>query len=83
MESESEIIAKIMQLVTPFARNKDALKEFSKESNFLKDLQVASSRLVDIILDIEDIFTIEIKDDEADKVATVGDAVNLIISKKK
>ena len=39
-----------------------------------------SARLVDIVLEIEDAFGIEVSDDDADKVATVGDAVNLIVA---
>ncbi len=78
---QNEIFAKVSQIVEPFAKNKDAYKEISLQSNFLKDLQVSSSRLVDIILAIEDTFGIEVADKEADKVHTVGDAVTLISAK--
>ncbi|RIL11647.1 MAG: acyl carrier protein [Proteobacteria bacterium] len=79
---EEQIFSKIVEIVGPFAKNKDALKEASKESNFLKDLQVSSSRLVDIILALEDTFEIEIDDKEADKVETIGAAVSLIMAKQ-
>lgn len=78
---QNEIFKKVSQIVEPFAKNKDALKEISLQSNFLKDLQVSSSRLVDIILAIEDTFGVEVADKEADKVHTVGDAVTLIAAK--
>ena len=40
-----------------------------------------SARLVDIILDFEDAFDIEVEDEDADAVNTVGDAVQLIAAK--
>jgi acyl carrier protein len=76
-----EIFDKVVELVTPFAKNKAALETVTAESSFLKDLQVSSSRLVDIILALEDTFGIEVGDDEADKVETIGAAVQLIESK--
>ena len=76
-----ETFTKIVEIVTPFAKNKEALKNVSPESNFLKDLQVSSSRLVDIILALEDQFGIEIGDEEANKVDTLGNAITLINQK--
>lgn len=78
----SEVYNQVVEIVSPFARDKDALAKVSPESNFLKDLQVSSARLVDIILALEDKFGIEINDDEADKVETVGLAVELITKKQ-
>ena len=46
----------------------------------MKDLEVNSARLVDIVLEIEDTFDIEVSDDDADQVNTVGDAVKLIVA---
>ncbi len=78
---EKEIMTKITDILSPYARNKDALAEISPASNILKDLQVNSSRLVDVILSFEDTFNISIEDQEADSVSTVGAALDLI--KKK
>ena len=78
----NEVYNQVVEIVSPFARDKDALAAVSRDSNFLKDLQVSSARLVDIILALEDKFGIEINDDEADKVETVGLAVDLITKKQ-
>ncbi len=80
--SEKEIFDKVVKILTPFVRNQDALKDISKATNIITDLQVNSSRLVDIILAMEDEFDIEIADEEADKVETVGAAVELILGKQ-
>ena len=79
---ENEVFNQVIEIVSPFAKNKEALEKVTRDSNFLKDLQVNSARLVDIILGIEDKFGIEVTDDEADKVETVGLAVDLITRKQ-
>lgn len=44
----------------------------------LEDMGIDSPRRIDILLDIEDHFTISIEDDQFDKVKTFGDLVSLI-----
>jgi acyl carrier protein len=79
--NEKEIFDKVVKILEPYVRNESGLKDISSKTNIVTDLQVNSSRLVDIILAMEDEFDIEIADDEADKVETVGAAVDLIKSK--
>jgi len=79
--SEQEILDKVVKILEPYVRNQEALKEIKNETNIVTDLQVNSSRLVDIILAMEDEFDVEIADDEADSVETVGAAVSLIKAK--
>lgn len=80
--SDKEIFDTVIKILTPYVRNQDALKNVSNETNIITDLQVNSSRLVDIILAFEDEFDIEVADEEADKVETVGAAVEMIKAKK-
>lgn len=79
--TEQEIFNKVIKILTPYAKNKAALESAKNETNILTDLEVNSSRLVDIILAFEDEFNIEIADGEADKVNTVGAAVKMIQGK--
>lgn len=79
--TDQEIMQKVLKILGPYAKNKDALNSATAETNLLKDLEVNSSRLVDIILALEDEFEIEIDDSEADKVQTVGAVVELIKNK--
>ena len=79
--SRDEIFAKVMEIVGRYAKNKEALEEASEETNILEDLKVNSARLVDVILDFEDEFDIEVADEDADAVNTMGDAVALIEEK--
>jgi acyl carrier protein len=79
--SRDEIFAKVVEIVSPFAKDKDALASATMETNILEDLKVNSARLVDVILEFEDEFDIEVEDEDADSVNTIGDAVELIESK--
>jgi acyl carrier protein len=76
-----EIYSKLITIVTPFVKDTEMLKNATAETSFLKDLKVSSSRLVDIVLDIEENFGIEVSDKEADSISTIGSAVELIASK--
>ncbi len=77
----SEVQSKVVEIIGRYAKNKDALGSVTAETNILEDLKVNSARLVDVILDLEDEFDIEVEDEDADAVNTVGDAVKLIQSK--
>ena len=79
--TRQEIFAKVIDIVRPFAKDKDALDTAKDETNILDDLMVNSARLVDVILEFEDEFDIEVEDEDADSVNTIGDAVNLIEAK--
>jgi acyl carrier protein len=78
----NEVFEKVVAILRPFAKNKEALATVSLEMSIQRDLKVNSARLVDIVLEIEEIFDIQVKDEDAEKVRTVGDAVNLILSQK-
>ncbi len=78
---QKEVFDKVVGILKPFVKNPDALASVAMETSILKDLKVNSARLVDVVLEIEDNFGIEVKDEDADKVKTVGDAVKLILGK--
>lgn len=79
--AQDQVFEKVVSVITPYAKNKDALAKVTLETRILEDLSVNSARLVDIILAFEDQFDISIDDAAADKVRTVGDAVGLIAQK--
>ncbi len=79
MENQ-DVFDKVVEILKPFAKNEEALGNISLETSLQKDLEVNSARLVDIVLEIEDSFDIEVSDDDADGVNTVGDAVKLIVA---
>ena len=76
--TKTDIFDKVVGILKRYTRNETALESASAETNILEDLRVNSARLVDVILDFEDVFNIEIADDDADSVTTIGDALQLI-----
>ena len=51
------------------------------DSNFVKELNINSANLVDIVLDVEDAFGIRLENEDMDKMQTVQDALNIIAQK--
>ena len=79
----TEVFAKVKNIVAPFCKNEEALQNATDETRFLDDLNVNSARLVDIVIAIEDEFNIEVDDESADKIITLGDAVGVIVDNAK
>lgn len=50
------------------------------EASFKDDLGADSLDVAELVMELEDEFDMEISDDDAEKIATVGDAVNYIES---
>ncbi|WP_417610403.1 acyl carrier protein [Owenweeksia hongkongensis] len=73
--TRSEIEAQLKTIIKPYVQNEEAFENLSQETDMLQDLQINSAHLVDIILDMEEHFDIEIDDETAEKMLTVGEAV--------
>ena len=56
--------------------------EISLDSNFMNDLGADSLDTVELVMALEEAFDIEIPDEAAEGIATVGDAVKFIEEKK-
>jgi len=57
--------------------------EIKMESSFIEDLGADSLDIVELVMAMEEEFEIEIPDDEAENIKTVGDAINYINTHKK
>ena len=57
--------------------------EVTMEASFTNDLGADSLDTVELIMEFEKEFNIAIPDDQAEKIATVGDAVNYITENAK
>ena len=56
--------------------------EVTMESSFIDDLGAASLDIVELIMALEEEFDIEVPDEEAEKITTVGDVVEYIKSQQ-
>ena len=79
--SQEDIIAKLKQIIEPYVNNIEGFESLTKETEFIKDLEINSANLVDIILDVEDEFDIRIENEDMEKMLSVGASLNIIRSK--
>lgn len=56
--------------------------EIKLESSFKEDLGADSLDVVELVMELEDEFDLEISDEDAEKINTVGDVVTYITSHK-
>ena len=56
-------------------------EKITMDSNLIDDLDIDSLELVDLTMEFESEFDVEIEDDQVEKIKTVGDIVNLIKEK--
>lgn len=80
--SKDEILYCLKEIVEPYVQNDINFQHFNEKTDFLKDLEINSAHLVDIVLDVEDEFDITIETDAMEKVYTVQDVIKLIDAKK-
>lgn len=79
--ADHEIVKKLKAIVKPYVNNNTAFDSLDEKTEFIKDLDINSANLVDIILDVEDEFDIRIENEEMEKMLSVGASLNIIQSK--
>ena len=60
-----------------------SVDDISLESNFITELNINSANLVDIVLDVEDAFDIQLENADMDQMQTVQNALDIINVKLK
>ena len=74
----AEVLERVTKIIVDRLGVEEA--EVTLESSFKDDLGADSLDVVELVMELEDEFGMEISDDDAEKVSTVGDAVNYIKS---
>ncbi len=72
----SAIEEKVKEIITKQMGVKP--EQITKETSFINDLGADSLDTVELIMEFEDAFDMNIPDEEAEKIRTVGDAVKYI-----
>ena len=81
--TREELITLVQKIVKPYIQDQEAFNNLSEETDFINDLKINSANLVDVILDVEDEFNIEIDNDSMDKMLSVKAALDIIQTKLK
>ncbi|MBL5767913.1 acyl carrier protein [Heyndrickxia sporothermodurans] len=76
-------MADVLERVTKIIVDRLGVEEskVTLDASFKDDLGADSLDVVELVMELEDEFDMEISDDDAEKIATVGDAVNYIQAK--
>tara|TARA_Y100001933_G_C18680359_1_gene430739 strand:- start:241 stop:537 length:297 start_codon:yes stop_codon:yes gene_type:complete len=75
---ESEVEAKVIEIVSEQMGVDRG--EITRETSFANDLNADSLDTVELVMEFEDEFETSIPDDEAEKIQTVGQAIDYIMS---
>ncbi len=79
--TRQEILNELKKVISPYTTNKEMLAGISENTDLIKDLKINSANLVDIIIDAESNYNIEIDYDDADKMMNVGSCIDIISQK--
>ncbi|MEP6928923.1 MAG: acyl carrier protein [Flavobacterium sp.] len=79
--NREEIITKLKIIVKPYTTNIEAYDKLTEETDFIKDLNINSANLVDIILDIEENFDVIIDNTDMERMLDVKTTVEIIETK--
>ncbi|HEY2581285.1 MAG TPA: acyl carrier protein [Mucilaginibacter sp.] len=79
--TRNEILSELKKVFAPYTTNKEMLNEINDATDLIRDLKINSANLVDIIIDAEAKYKIEIDYDSADKMINVGTCIDVISEK--
>lgn len=79
--TREERIDALKKIVEPYVQDQEAFQNLSEETDFINDLKINSANLVDVILDVEDEFDIEIDNEAMEQMLSVKAALDIIESK--
>jgi acyl carrier protein len=74
--SMAEVVERVTKIIIDRLGVDEA--EIKLEAKFKEDLGADSLDVVELVMELEDEFDMEISDEDAEKIVTVGDAVNYI-----
>ncbi|PTS97557.1 acyl carrier protein [Pedobacter sp. HMWF019] len=79
--NKEELLSRLKVIVSNYTQNKEALDSINEDTDFLKDLKINSANLVDVVLDVEEEFGIEIDNLSMEKMLNVRAAIEIIETK--
>jgi acyl carrier protein len=81
MSTKEQMISELKLIIQPYIQDEEAFENLSEDTDFINDLKINSANLVDVILDIEDKYDIELDNESMDKMLNVKAALEVIKTK--
>lgn len=79
--NKEETIVKLKNIIKPYIKNQEAFDNLTESTDFINDLKINSANLVDVVLDIEEVFAITIDNESMEKMLDVQSALVIIETK--
>ena len=79
--TKEEKYEKLKEIIKIYLPEDVSVDDITEQSNFINELNINSANLVDIVLDVEDAFDIQLENEDMDTMATVEDALQIIDAK--
>ena len=76
-----DILSKITEILKKYSFEKKTLANIKPEMKLIEDIKINSARIVDIVLDVEEAFDIEIDDDTLENLITIKNLIEIIENK--
>lgn len=81
MSDKEQMISELKLIVKPYIQDEEAFENLHENTDFITDLKINSANLIDVILDIEDKYDIEIDNQSMEKMMNVKAALEVISTK--
>jgi len=81
MDNEDKL-DRFRKILNPYVTDKPMLDKLNENTNLVTDLKINSAHVVDVVLDAENEFGVEIDYDSFDQMTTVGSCLDIIQTKE-
>jgi acyl carrier protein len=79
--NKEELIERLKPIVSTYAQDEEAMQSINEDTDFIKDLKINSANLVDVVLDVEEEFDIEIDNASMEQMLNVKASIVVIQQK--
>lgn len=77
----NNLFEEVKEIIRKYAFDKVLVDNAAEDSRIIADLRINSARIVDIVLDIEEKYNIEIDDKSLERIISIKDAMSIISEK--
>lgn len=79
--TREDILEELKKVLVHYTPDKEKLSAVTADTDFVNDLKINSANMVDIIIEAEEKYDIEIDMDAAERIHDVGSCVEVILEK--